>query len=173
MADSHQGVHRHAVSYIDKSREFYAAHGYEAAYRWATNDDAPFTPLTKPLSDCRVAVVTTAYLERPADPAPEATPVLVEATKEPYAAASDPGPQSMFTEDLSWDKEATHTDDVETFLPLNALRHQVEAGRIASVSPRFYGVPTEYSQRRTKADSEIITEWIRADEVDLMVLVPL
>ena len=30
------------VSYIDRSREYYAAQGYPMPYRWAENDDAPF-----------------------------------------------------------------------------------------------------------------------------------
>ena len=46
------------VSYIDKSREFYLAKGYGNPYRWASNPDAPFTPLTKPLAESRVALVT-------------------------------------------------------------------------------------------------------------------
>ena len=36
-------THRRAVSYIDKSREYYGAHGYDKAYQWATNDNTPFT----------------------------------------------------------------------------------------------------------------------------------
>lgn len=32
---------RSHVSYIDTSREYYAAHGYEQPYAWATNDDRP------------------------------------------------------------------------------------------------------------------------------------
>jgi hypothetical protein len=32
------------------------------------NDTAPFTPLTRPLSTCRLAIVTTAGLHRRGDP---------------------------------------------------------------------------------------------------------
>ncbi|MQG25148.1 MAG: glycine reductase, partial [SAR202 cluster bacterium] len=42
-------AYRLAVSYIDKSRHFYAAQGYEIPYRWAVNDHVPFQKLTKPL----------------------------------------------------------------------------------------------------------------------------
>ncbi|MFT7597485.1 MAG: hypothetical protein ACI8TP_000403 [Acidimicrobiales bacterium] len=48
--------HRSFVSYIDKSREYYAASGYDKAYEWAYNDDAPFTPLLKPLSASKVGL---------------------------------------------------------------------------------------------------------------------
>ena len=80
----------------------------------------------------------------------------------------------MFTEDLFWDKDATHTDDVDTFLPLNRLAELRAAGRIGSLSPRFYGVPTAYSQGRTrKRDAPRIVEWATDDGVDVMLCVPL
>ena len=56
-----QGIsHRSYVSYIDKSREYYSASGYERPYRWARYGDVPFARLPKPLSQCRIGVVTTA-----------------------------------------------------------------------------------------------------------------
>ena len=53
-------THRTFVSYIDRTRAYYAAQGYERPYAWTHHDDAPFTPLAKPLSASRVTVVTTA-----------------------------------------------------------------------------------------------------------------
>ena len=50
-------AYRAFVSYIDKSREFYAAQAYERPYRWARNDESPFTPLAKPLSESRLGLV--------------------------------------------------------------------------------------------------------------------
>ena len=58
------GPHRSFVSYIDRSREYYAAQGYDQPYAWAHYDDVPFTPLEKPLSACRVGLVTTAGRDR-------------------------------------------------------------------------------------------------------------
>ena len=61
-------AYRSFVSYIDRSREYYAAHGYAQPYTWAYHDDAPFTPLKKPLSQCRVGMVTTAgKMDAPVD----------------------------------------------------------------------------------------------------------
>lgn len=161
--------HRTAVSYIDKSREFYAAHGYEVPYRWATNGDAPFTPLAKPLSECTVGLVTTSGLHQKDKPA-DAPPPL---PKRAFPWPTDPAPSRMFTEDLSWDKVATNTDDVESFLPIARLREFEADGRIGRLAPRFYGVPTEYSQRKTAADAVRIEQWCREDEVDVVLLVPL
>jgi hypothetical protein len=161
---------RVAVSYIDKSREFYLAQGFGNPYRWAYNRDVPFAPLRKPLAGSRVALVTTTSL--PGGDYPE--DLADRPPKRAYAALADPPPAAMFTRDLSWDKEATHTDDVESFLPLRALQRFAAEGRIGGVSPRFYGVPTEYSQRKTNTvDAPDILAFCREDGVDIALLVPL
>lgn len=56
--------HRSFNSYIDLSREYYAAQGYTKPYVWSYHQDAPFTKLEKPLSQCRIALVTTADIEK-------------------------------------------------------------------------------------------------------------
>jgi len=163
MSDSPQ-THRRVVSYIDKSREYYAAHGYGKPYQWASYADVPFTTWGETgtdLSDAKVGVVTTTF------------PMVFTAPKKVYAQASAPIPDAMFTKDLSWDKDATHTNDVGTFLPIGVLNDLVAAGVIGGVSERFYGVPTEYSQRRTHADAQEIVDWAKEDGVDAMLLVPL
>ncbi len=161
MSDPRRITHRTAVSYIDRSREHYAAQGYPRPYAWPRHHDAPFTPLGAPLAGATVAVVTTS---RPPG----------HALDEPYAAPSDPPPDRMDTSGLAWDRDATHTDDTETFLPLRALGRLRDAGRIAAVGPRFYGVPTLYSQRLTRErDARRVEAWCREDGVDAVVLVPL
>ena len=52
------------IRYIDRTRRWYDLLGYEP-YRWPHHDDVPFTPLTKPLSASRLALVTTAAPVRP------------------------------------------------------------------------------------------------------------
>lgn len=161
-------THRTYVSYIDKSREYYSALGYERAYRWATNAEVPFAPLTKPLADSVVGVVTTSSLHR-SERSPGDPPV----SKEAFASSVADAPEAMFTKDLFWDKQATHTDDRETYLPLNRLAHFVDEGRIGSVADRFYGVPTEYSRSKTARHSSEIEKWCREDDVDVAILIPL
>lgn len=53
-------THRSFISYIDRTRRFYKAQGYDRPYRWAHHADVPFTELVKPLGESRVAIVTTA-----------------------------------------------------------------------------------------------------------------
>lgn len=165
----HLRPYRSFTSYIDRSREYYAAQGYPRPYAWARHDDVPFTALRKPLTDCRVGLVTTA----------SRTPVTGAIgtgayKRELYAERADPTPARLFTEDLFWDKEATHTDDVDSFLPVNRLAECAATGRIGSASPRFYRVPTDYSQTRTMQHSAPrILEWCREDGVDALLLAAL
>ena len=160
--------HRSFVSYIDKSREYYAAQGYVRPYRWAAFDDVPFTRPTTPLSESVVAVVTTSFLHHhdSAFGAPATDKVVYH---HPVADV----PERMFTDDLSWDKQATHTDDVASFLPVARLAELADDGTIGSLNHRFFGVPTEYSQRRTGDDADVIAGWCREDGVDVALLVPL
>ncbi len=164
MDQSHP--YRSFVSYIDRSREYYAAQGYERPYAWACHDDVPFARLSKPLSGCRVGLVTTAGRTETVGAIG-----IGPLKRELYAAPSDPPPERLFTDDLFWDKQATHTDDVDSFLPVNRLAEYAASGRIGSASPRFYGVPTDYSQARTlQRSAPQILEWCREDGVDAVLL---
>jgi hypothetical protein len=151
---------------MDRSREYYAAQGYAEPLAWAYHRDAPFTPLSKPLSECRVGLVTTA-----GRPDAELQDLPRGKVRDLYALEVNPPPTRLVTADLSWDKEATHTDDVDSFIPIRRLAELAAEGRIGSASPRFYGVPTEYSQGKTVGRyAPQILEWCREDGVDAVLL---
>lgn len=162
-------THRSHVSYIDKSREYYAAHKYEKPYQWATNDDAPFAPLSKPLAECKVGVITTSYF------LPDGFVYRVPSDMPRIPAVAERGQVgNLDNEHLSWAKDETHTDDPESYLPLARLDEMAEAGRIGSVSDRFYCLPTQFSHRQTqKRDAPQVIEWLEEDDVDVVVMVPL
>lgn len=157
---------RSFVSYIDKSREYYAAQGYDRAYRWASpSDRPPFQSLPAPLSTLRVGVITTAFPVNSDDAA--------AAPEVPYAQAVEPLPTTSFTADSNRDTNAAAANERESFLPLERMMDLAAAGRVGSLSPRFYGVPFDYSQRRTvEQDAPAVLEFLRADEVDVAILVP-
>jgi Glycine/sarcosine/betaine reductase selenoprotein B (GRDB) len=158
--------YRSFVSYIDKSRIYYQACGYERPYAWAHHESVPFTSPAKPLSQCRVGLVTTASL---VDLGKDVESLMKE--RGCYAAPSDPPPERLFTEHLFWDKAATHTNDIESFLPLKGLLEYARLGRIGAASPRFYGAPTDYSHgRTTKKHAPQILEWAREDGLDAILL---
>ncbi len=152
------------VLYMEKTRRYYEAQGFERAYQWAENDDIPFTPLAKPLEACRVTLVTTAVPDG-------AVPKLSrKATSIPLQQA----PESFFTDDLSWDKKATHTNDRASYFPLELCQQLVEDQTIGSLAPRFHFVPTDYSQRHTlEDDAPAILKACQEDEVDVAILIPL
>jgi len=163
-------AYRSFVSYIDRTREFYGAQGYEKPYRWARFEDAPFAPLPRPLAECRATLVTTASPWR----GQTTRDLLVRGAKQVWSGDTSAPPERLFTDDLSWDKRATHTDDVESFLPIRQLQAHAAEGRLGSVAERFHGVPTDYSQRRTvEQDAPEILERCRQDAVDVALLVPL
>ena len=93
-----------SVRYMERTREYYAAHGYDQSYKWAHHDDIPFTPLSKPLSDCTVSIVTTAM--------PDAT--YVKENRRLAVGDLHAPPQEFFTSELAWDKDATQTRDRES-----------------------------------------------------------
>ena len=47
------------VRYIDRTRDDYLRQGYEKSYEWAHFAEVPFTPLKRPLSECRVGLLGT------------------------------------------------------------------------------------------------------------------
>jgi len=168
--DGHPVTHRSFVSYIDRTRAFYAAQGYARPYAWAHHTRVPFARLAKPVASCTVGVVTTASPpDTPAHPAG-----VLRGEKRVWYGASDPAPQRLFTDHLAWDKQTTHMQDVGSFLPLAALQRLVSPNRLGALSPRFYGVPTDYSQRRTREeDAPAIASICREDGVDVALLVPI
>ena len=152
------------VSYIKRTRDYYRAQGYTTDYLWAHFDTTPFSRLEKPLSESRIGVITTSMPDTEAG----------RADRRVWSTASAPIPRSMYTEELSWHKSMTHTDDVASFLPLAQLNSLQDEGVIGSVASRFHSVPTEYSQRNTlEQDAPEVLARCRQDEVDIAILVPL
>ncbi len=151
-----------SVKYMKRTRDYYRAHGYERDYEWAHFDDVPFAPLDKPLSECTVGLVTTA------------NPMDAPAAREVLSRPTHPPPEQLFTANRSWDKDATHTDDLDSYCPINRMQELAHAGRIGALAQRFHFIPTDYSQRRTsEVDSAKILERCREDGVDVVLLTPL
>jgi D-proline reductase (dithiol) PrdB len=162
------------IPYMARTREYYQAIGYTTPYRWAHYVGAPFQPLRKPLSQSRVALITTAA---PFDP-----------------ARGDQGPGAKYnggakfysvydgdtskTHDLrishiAYDRVHTSAEDSGTWFPLPQLRRLAAGGRIGEIAPRFFGAPTNRSHRVTlETDAPEILARCRADQVDAAILVP-
>jgi D-proline reductase (dithiol) PrdB len=152
------------VKYIQRTREYYSAQGFEKSYQWAQNDDIPWHSPRKPLNQCSVTFVTTA--------APDGAIPRLSRTASSHRISEMP--KVFRTDELAWDKNATHTDDIGSFIPLDALRTLADENVIAQLAPRFHFVPTDYSQRNsTESDAPAILQACQKDEVDIAILVPL
>ena len=83
-------------------------------------------------------------------------------------------PARLNTAYLAWDKESTHTDDRGSYLPIEVVSALAAEGVIGGLAPRFHGVPTDYSQRRTSGqDAPQVLARLRDDGADAALLCPL
>ncbi len=136
------------VRYIEKTREYYLAMGYDKPYRWAHYDTVSFTPLTKPLAACRLTLVSTSDVALKGG-ASKAEDHKTKLTANVYSIPSDTAACELYSLQDAYDTHATHLEDVDSFFPITRLREFVAAGRIGDLAPRFHGVYTSYSQRKT------------------------
>jgi D-proline reductase (dithiol) PrdB len=158
------------VRYIDKTRAYYLAEGYDSPYRWAHFDDVPFAPLTRPLAECTVGLVTTSEMVIRGHEA-ELAEIENDPTCPVYSLPMDTPTSTLYSRKASYDKYATTLDDVDAYLPLTHLRRLVAERRIAGLAPRFQLVHSQYSQPRTlSADAPRVLAELREDRVDVAVL---
>jgi glycine/sarcosine/betaine reductase selenoprotein B len=167
--------HDAPVPYMQRTREYYLALGYGNPYRWAHFVDAPFAPLTKPLAQCRVGLVTTAapYQQDKGDQGPGAAYNGAAKFYRVYSGETARD-HDLRISHIAYDRAHTSAEDSNTWFPLPALRHAAAAsGRIGAVAPRFHGVPTNRSQKTTiEQDAPEILARLRDDGADAAVLVP-
>jgi D-proline reductase (dithiol) PrdB len=161
------------IRYIDRSRAYYLGLGYANPYRWASNQDVPFTPLSKPLSENRVALITTAAPYNPdaGDQGPWAAYNAAAKFAETYSMPIEPAPDLRISH-IGYDRKHTSAEDMNSYFPLARFREAAAAGRVGTLNERFYGVPTLRSQRlTTERDAPQILEMCRQDGIEAAILV--
>ena len=135
--------------------------------------DVPFSPLRKPLSALRVALLTTAAPYRPE--------LGGQGAGAPYNAAAKFYDVYSLDSRLDHDLRVSHvaidrahiSDDSGTWFPLPALRRALRQGRIGEIAPHIIGVPTNRSQRHTmEVDAPEVLARCQAERVEAAVLVP-
>jgi D-proline reductase (dithiol) PrdB len=155
------------VDYIPRTRELYDP---LPPYRWTDNRSlpVPWTPLTKPLSDCRVALVASGGIHLDTQP--------------PFHFKDDASIRIIPTDAPMSRLRIAHfgypTADAERdpncVFPLEALREMVTDGAIKELAPEAItcmgGI---YSQRRV-SDELVppVVDRIKQQNVDLCYLVP-
>ena len=162
------------IGYMKRTRDYYAAIGYTTPYRWAHYTSAPFQPLKKPLSQSRVAIITTAA---PFDPArgDQGPGAKYNGGAKFYSVydGDTSQPHDLRISHIAYDRTHTTATDSGTWFPLAQLKRLAAAGKIGEVAPHFFGAPTNRSQRVTiETDAPEILRRCRDDRVDAAVLVP-
>jgi hypothetical protein len=166
-------AHDVPIPYLVRIREYYQALGYGAPYEWAHYAEVPFHPLPKPLSECRIALVTTAAPYQPGkgDQGPGA-PYNAKVKFYSVYSADAAKDHDLRISHVAIDRKHTTAGDPATYFPLTALRQSAASGRIGSVAPRFHGAPTNRSHRVTlEVDGPEIVARCSADWVDAAILV--
>lgn len=164
--------HDLAVPYIQRITSYYQALGYGKPYRWAQYRDVPFTPLSRPLSHSRVALVTTAAPYQPdkGDQGPGAPYNAAAKFYRVYAQSID-GEPDVRVSHVGIDRKHTTAEDPGTWFALAQLTAFAREGRIGEVAPRFHGAPTNRSQRTTiEQDCSDLLAAVREDDAHVAVL---
>jgi hypothetical protein len=162
------------ISYMERTREYYAAISYTTPYRWAHYVDAPFQPMMKPLAESRVTIVTTAA---PFDPAKgdQGPGAKYNGSAKFYSIYEGDNSKThdLRISHIAYDRVHTSAEDSGTWFPLPQLQRLVRERRIGAIGPRFFGAPTNRSHRVTlETDAPEILARCREDGVDAAVLVP-
>ena len=156
------------IKYVDFLNSKYRSMGFPA-YRW--NEDAPLTPLTKPLSDCRVSMLTTCGASRKGTP-----PFNPDARNDLRVDAipADTPADAFEVNDNYYD----HTDvrqDINCQFPLERLRDLAGEGVIGAVAPRLWSgfMGRIYTRRGICEEAApALARSLHDDNVDLLVVVP-
>ena len=128
------------IRYIDKTHEYYRSQGYDKTYNYACNEDIPFVRLKKPLTECRVTLVTTAQfllLDEKALPLEEPR-MLGTNEMEVFTAPSDWPAERILSTSEDHDRYQTDMADVNAFFPVTRMQEFLEEGVFGSLSKNYY-----------------------------------
>lgn len=146
---------------------------YMKGYRYRRFDWRPGTKLAKPLTEARVAVVTTAsfYL-------PEQEPFDESIRGGDFSYRELPADCDLRSLQISHRSDAFDAAgllaDPNVALPLDRLGEMAAAGEIGSVAPRHFSFQGSIPApgRLLKLSTPEVTEKLKADAVDAVLLTP-
>ena len=137
----------------------------------------PWTPLDKPLAECRVALLSTAGISMRGDPPfdmdfERANPTRGDASWR--RLSRDAGSETVSVNHLHIDTGYIERD-LNVALPLDRLRELAQAGVIGEVAPSHYsimGFQGNDSSRLENESAPEIAAAMQSEEVDLALLAP-
>ena len=158
------------VQYIQESVERYTRLGYEPYRYYQAEGAPPWTPVTKPLSDSRLGVVTTA-----------GTYVVGQVAfyhKDDHSIR--PISKTTPVENLRFSHVTEHflgsaRQDPNGVIPLEPLRRLEHEGVIGEVADELFScMGGIYSQRKVRTElAPALAEAFAGQEVDIVLLVPM
>ncbi|MDH3682906.1 MAG: glycine/betaine/sarcosine/D-proline family reductase selenoprotein B [Acidimicrobiia bacterium] len=156
------------ADYIGETKALYDSLGYDS-YRWAERPDAPaWTPIDKPLSECRITLVGSGGIYRRGQIAfhtKDDTSIRVIATDTPA--------EDLRTAHFAYDQTDAR-NDANCVYPLERLRELAAERVIGGLTDESYAfMGGIYSTRRLEAETaKLIVERCLGQEPDVVLLVP-
>jgi D-proline reductase (dithiol) PrdB len=156
------------IDYIERTRTQYEALGYPP-YRWVVNEDAPpFTPLSRPLAECTVALIASGGIYRLGQRA-------FHFKDDVSFRAIDVGtpPAALRVSHFAYDTRDARSD-INVVFPYQTLKDLARLGRIGALAKHAYtfmgGI---YSARRVREIlAPALANRLIRDEVDVSIMVP-
>ncbi len=158
------------IRYVDELDKYYGAMG-NPPYRWTENESAPLHRLKKPLSECRVSLLTSGGVSQCAMPAfnPDARNDHRLDAIGREAAADD------FQIHDSYYDHSDAESDINCIFPLERIRELAAGGEIGSLSDHFWSGFMGRIYNRSKVQEEsgpAFADALEADNVDILVAAP-
>jgi D-proline reductase (dithiol) PrdB len=143
------------------------------AYRWRCIDPVPWTPLRKALSQCRMALVSSAGFVLPGQPPFDETIKAGDPSFREIASNTDPSTLIETHRSGSFDRAGLQADPNLAF-PIDRVNELAALGRIGSVNHRhlsFMGsivAPAKFERETLPPAAQKLVD----DQVDVALLVP-
>ncbi len=174
MPDDIDRSHPSFISYIERTRAHYLATGFDNPYEWAHFQHVPFTPLSKPLAESRIGLITTAaeFDRTKGDQGPNAAYNMGAKFHAVFTRPTDTVPDLRVSH-IGYDRKHCEAKDPRTWLPIDALIAASTDRLIGELAEELIGIPTNRSQRVTvEQDAKNALAQVKRLGADAALLVP-
>jgi D-proline reductase (dithiol) PrdB len=157
------------IRYVDILNAKYRALGFPP-YEWTVHDDAPLTPLAKPLAACSVSLLTTGGISCRGVPGFDA-----DARNDLRLDAIPAGhPADGFAINDNYYDHGDASIDINCQFPVDRLRELADDGTVGAVAPRLWSgfMGRIYKRGAIIETASAFAADLAADAVDLLVVVP-
>ncbi len=161
-------------AWLEQARPLVEAAQWGEAFKtfpWMAFEDAPFSRLTKPLSQCRVALVTSGGISLKSQP-PMDSP-NIEGDYSIRVLPVDAPASDLVISHTHFPTEMAYRD-INVLYPVDRMRELARDGVIGALSPNgysFMGYNTNHWRFRDETVPQIV-EGVRRDGADVAFVIP-